>query len=47
VLVSQRVWGKVEGSVAAQAIGELALKGLHRPVQVYNVTALSDKGRSE
>ena len=41
VLISQRVWGKVEGRLAAEPIGELALKGLHRPVPVYNVTALT------
>ena len=40
VLISQRVWGKVEGRVAAEPMGELTLKGL-RPVRVYNVTALS------
>ena len=39
VLISQRVWGKVEGRLAADPIGELALKGLRRPVPVYNVTA--------
>lgn len=41
VLISQRVWAKVEGRVAAEPMGEPMLKGLHRPVQVYNVTALS------
>ena len=43
VLVSQRIWGKTEGKVTAEPMGELSLKGLHRPVPVYNVTALSDK----
>ena len=40
VLVSQRVYGKVETAVSAEAVGELALKGLHRPVAAYNVIAL-------
>ena len=43
VLVSQRIWGKAEGKVTAEPMGELSLKGLHRPVAVYNVTAFSDK----
>jgi adenylate cyclase len=40
VLVSQRVFGKVEAGVQAEHIGELTLKGLHRPVPAYNVLAL-------
>ena len=46
MLISQRVWGKVEGRVAAEPMGELTLKGLHRPVQVYDVTALLDRSNS-
>jgi adenylate cyclase len=39
-LVSQRVMGKIEAFVEAEAIGELTLKGFHRPVPAFNVTAL-------
>ncbi|MCC7486683.1 MAG: response regulator [Burkholderiales bacterium] len=40
ILVSQRVCGRVEAGVAVESIGELALKGFHRSVQAFNVTAL-------
>jgi DNA-binding response OmpR family regulator len=40
ILVSQRVQGKVETLVDSEAVGELALKGLRRPVQTFNVRAL-------
>jgi adenylate cyclase len=40
VLISQRVYGKVETSVDVEPVGELALKGLHRPVSAYNVVGL-------
>ena len=39
-LVSQRVLGCVEDLVEAESIGELALKGFHRPVPAFNVSAL-------
>ncbi len=31
ILLSQRAYAKVEHKVRAEPIGELALKGLHRP----------------
>ena len=37
-LVPQRVLGRVEELVDAQPIGELTLKGFHRPVAAFNVT---------
>jgi len=40
VLVSQRVYGKIEERVQAEHVGDLALKGLRRPVPSYNVLAL-------
>jgi adenylate cyclase len=43
-LVPQRVLASVEGSVDADSVGELALKGFHRPVSTFNVTAI--RGRS-
>jgi adenylate cyclase len=40
VLVSQRVFGKVEDRIEAQHVGEMMLKGLSKPVPAYNVVAL-------
>ncbi len=40
ILVSQRVQAKVEALVESEAVGELALKGLRRPVPAFNVRAL-------
>jgi class 3 adenylate cyclase len=39
-LVQQRVLGRVEELVEAEAVGELALKGIHRPIAAYNVLRL-------
>ena len=40
MLVSQRLYGKIEECVQGETVGELALKGFHRSVQAYNVLAL-------
>ena len=40
VLVSQRVYGKMEERVEAQHVGEMVLKGFSKPVPAYNVLAL-------
>ena len=40
ILVSQRVCGRIEQHLAMEPVGELALKGFHRSVQAFNVTAL-------
>jgi adenylate cyclase len=40
ILISQRLLTTVEALVAAEAVGELALKGLSRPVTGFNVTGL-------
>jgi class 3 adenylate cyclase len=40
VLVSQRVFGKVEERIEAEHVGEMSLKGLSRPVSAYNVLAI-------
>src|SRR5438105_803111 len=40
ILISQRVFGRVEDQVVVEAMGEIALKGLHAPVPAYNVVAL-------
>ena len=40
ILISQRVHAAVEGLVVADRIGEIALKGFHRPVVTYNLLSL-------
>jgi class 3 adenylate cyclase len=40
VLVSQRVYGKVEERLDAQHVGDMALKGFSKAVPAYNVIAL-------
>ncbi len=40
ILISQRVYTRVEDSVALEAVGELTLKGLSRPLAAYNVTGV-------
>ena len=39
-LLQQRTYGMIEDRVTAEAIGELELKGFHRPVPAYAVTGL-------
>jgi class 3 adenylate cyclase/CheY-like chemotaxis protein len=41
-LVSQRVLSHVEELVEAESLGELALKGFHKPVPAYNVWSLKN-----
>ena len=41
-LVSQRVLSYVEELVEAESLGELALKGFHKPVPAYNVWSLKN-----
>ena len=40
VLICQRVYAAVEELVDVEPVGELALKGLHRPVTAYKVLRL-------
>ena len=40
ILVSQRVYAQIEELVEAEPVGELTLKGLHRPITTYNVLRL-------
>ena len=42
ILISQRVYGAVEELVDVEPLGELALKGLNRPIAAYNVLSLKD-----
>jgi class 3 adenylate cyclase len=40
ILISQRVMIEVEDLIAAETIGQLSLKGLHQPVDVFGVIGL-------
>ncbi len=40
ILISPRIFSKVEGRITAEAIGDLTLKGFHRPVFAHNVVGL-------
>jgi class 3 adenylate cyclase len=40
ILLSQRVYTAAEELLEAEPVGEFTLKGLHRPVAVYNVLRL-------
>jgi class 3 adenylate cyclase len=42
ILISQRVYAEVEKLVEAESVGELSLKGLHRPFTAYNVVGLKN-----
>jgi class 3 adenylate cyclase/CheY-like chemotaxis protein len=42
ILVPQRLLGKVEDLVETESVGELTLKGFHRPVPAYNVLRLKE-----
>ena len=42
ILVPQRLLGKVEDLVEAESVGELTLKGFHRPVPAYNIVRMKE-----
>lgn len=42
VIVSQRVFARVEERVSARPLGDLTLKGFHEPVPAYEVLALKE-----
>jgi class 3 adenylate cyclase len=42
ILISQQVHAVLEDLVDVEPIGELTLKGLHRPVTAYNVLGLKN-----
>jgi adenylate cyclase len=44
ILISGRVLGAVEELVETEELGDLVLKGFHRPVDAYNVLSLRDDG---
>jgi class 3 adenylate cyclase len=42
ILIPRRVLGTVEELVEVEPVGELALKGFHRPISAYNVLGLKE-----
>jgi adenylate cyclase len=40
ILISPRVFSKVEPRIDAEPVGELTLKGFHRPVHAHNLVAV-------
>ncbi len=42
-LISQSVNTKVEALVVSEPVGNLTLKGFHRPVAAYNIVRLKDQ----
>lgn len=47
ILIAPRVFAKVEGRVEVEAVGNLMLKGFHRPIPAFNVIGLRDGGGSK
>jgi adenylate cyclase len=45
VLISDRVLSRVEKLVETVSMGEITLKGFHRPIRTHNVLAVDDSGR--
>ena len=41
ILITQRVYGRIEAGVQVEPVGELTLKGLSRPVAAFNVLGLA------
>ena len=44
ILISPRIYSKVEAHIEAESVGELSLKGFHRPVLAHNVVAARPSG---
>jgi class 3 adenylate cyclase len=42
ILISQRVYSEVEQFVKVESLGELTLKGFHKPASAYNVLKFID-----
>ena len=43
ILISRRLFGIVENLIEVEPVGELTLKGFHRPVTAYNVLRVSER----
>jgi class 3 adenylate cyclase len=46
ILISPRIFSKVEARVLAESIGELSLKGFHRPIVAHNVVGVRPEAPS-
>jgi adenylate cyclase len=46
ILISPRVFAKMESYLEGTHVGELPLKGFHRPVAAYNVVGIRKEGRA-
>jgi adenylate cyclase len=46
-VISQRALSAIESRVEARLIGELTLKGFHRPMPAYEIVRWLDPGESE
>ena len=44
ILISPRIYSKLAASIEAEPVGELTLKGFHRPVLAHNVLAVRPEG---
>jgi class 3 adenylate cyclase len=44
ILISPRIYSKVEANIEAEPVGELSLKGFHRPVLAHNVLGVCPEG---
>jgi class 3 adenylate cyclase len=47
VLITQRVYTAAKDITEVEPIGELTLKGIHRPVAVFNVTNVNPRGAAD
>ena len=47
ILISAKVAGGVEDLIDAEEMGPLTLKGLARPVRIWNVRGLAGPGRAK
>jgi len=45
ILISDRVLSRVEDLTEATSVGELTLKGLHRPIRTHDVLGINDSNR--
>ena len=44
ILISPRIFSKIEAHIEAEPVGELSLKGFHRPVFAHNIVGIRSEG---
>ena len=44
ILISQRIYAAVEKLVEGELVGEISLKGFHKPMPTFNVVGLKERG---